>query len=194
MFVLTLDQRASRESTDLVAAWIEGLNEEFFAGMRLPFVRTAGDEMQALFVDATDLVEVVLRAHAAETWWVGVGLGAADLGDTPRDSRGAAFQHAREAVEVAKARAWRCAAAGEPAWVARAADGMLAMLAQTRDGRTARANELVDRALGGDRQVTIARDLRISPQAVSKQLKNAGLEQERLGREGLVEVLRQAEA
>lgn len=192
MFVLTLDQRASRQQDDLVAPWLTALNDEFVAGLRLPFVRTAGDEMQALFTDAGALVEVAIRAHAVDAWWVGIGLGEVEpLGDTARDSRGVAFQHARTAVEAAKLRAWRTAVVGEPEWSASAADGILATLAYVRDNRTVRANELVDRAFAGARQVDIARALEITPQAVSKQLKVAGLEQERLGREALVRVLSQ---
>ena len=192
MFALTLDQRASRQRDDLVSSWRDELNTEFVAGLRLPFVRTAGDEMQALFMNPAALVEVVFRAHSAETWWIGVGVGEIEvLGDTARDSRGAALQHARVAVEAAKSRPWRSAVVGEPEWAASAADGMLATLAHLRESRTARANQLVDRALGGARQVEIARELAITPQAVSKQLKIAGLEQEKLGRKALVDVLRQ---
>jgi hypothetical protein len=193
MFVLTLDQRASRQTDDLVGPWMKQLNDEFVTAWRLPFVRTAGDEMQALFTDAAALIEVTLRAHAAETWWVGIGLGEAEpLGDTARESRGPAFQHARTAVELAKSRTWRCAVVGEPAWAAAVSDGILATLAHVRANRTAHANDLVDRALSGVRQVQIARDLEITPQAVSKQLKRAGLDQERLGRKALEEVLNQA--
>lgn len=194
MFVLTLDQRRSRESDDLVGPWLDELNTEFVAGLRLPFVRTAGDEMQGLFTDPYSLIEVIVRAHDAAEWWIGVGLGRAEpLGDTARDSRGPAFQHARTALEVAKTRSWRCAAAGDPDWVATAADGALATIIYVRASRSPHANGLVNRALAGSKQVDIARELRITPQAVSKQLKNAGLDQERRGREALAAVLSRAE-
>lgn len=194
MYVLTLDQRGSRAADDLVRPWLDQLNTEFAAGLRLPFVRTAGDEMQGLFTDPHALVEVVVRAYDTAAWWIGVGFGPAQpLGDTARDSRGPAFTHARVALDTAKTRAWRCAAVGAPDWARTAADGTLAAILYVRGSRTQHANALVDRSLAGRKQVEIARELGITPQAVSKQLKNAGLDQERLGREALATVLMRAE-
>ena len=190
MYVLTLDQRESRIAGDLVDPWHSDLNKRFSAGLMLPFVRTAGDEMQGLFTSPASLLEVVIEALDSGSWWIGLGLGDPEpLGDTARDSRGAAFQHARVAVELAKERSWRCAAVGDPEWMAEAVDGMLAVIAHVRATRTARANELVNRAMTGAKQVEIARELDISPQAVSKQLKNAGFDQERRGRKAVVRVL-----
>jgi hypothetical protein len=189
MVVLTMDQRESRLGEDLVEQWSDRLNDEFRAAMRLPFVRTVGDEMQALFADGGALVEVVLRALRSEAWWVGVGLGPVKPGDTARDSRGLAFEEARAAVDAAKRRSWRCAVRGEPAWAATTLDGCIAMLERIRGTRTERANELVDLALAGTRQVEIAKRLRISRQAVSRQLIRAGLEEERLGRRAAVELV-----
>src|SRR3712207_7109873 len=108
MYVLTLDQRGSRAAEDLVGPWLDQLNSEFAASLRLPFVRTAGDEMQGLFTDPDGLIEVVVRAYDAGEWWIGIGLGAAPpLGDTARDSRGPAFSFARDALAIAKTRAWQ---------------------------------------------------------------------------------------
>src|SRR2546430_10616365 len=96
-----MDQRDSRGSPDLIASWADALNDEFHAAMRLPFARTAGDEMQALFADGEALVEVVLRSMDSEAWWIGIGLGEPQpLGDTARESRGPAFRSARVAGEV----------------------------------------------------------------------------------------------
>jgi predicted transcriptional regulator len=63
------------------------------------------------------------------------------------------------------------------------------MLERIRIDRTKRASELVALALSGARQAEIADQLEISRQAVSKQLKSAGLEEERLGRRAAVELL-----
>jgi hypothetical protein len=191
MVVLTLDQRDSRAGEDEVAVWSSRLNEEFAREMRLPFVRTAGDEMQALFIDAPAVVEVASRALESEVWWVGIGIGdPRPLGDTARDSRGPAFRNARAAVNEAKRRSWACAVAGDPAWAATALDGCLAMLERIRRTRTSRGQQLAALALAGVRQADIASRLHITRQAVSKQLRAAGLEEERLGREAAIQLLR----
>jgi hypothetical protein len=185
-----MDQRSSRSREDLVEIWSRELNDEFHAAMRLPFVRTAGDEMQALFTDGRALIEVVVRALDGGAWWVGIGLGAVEpLGDTARDSRGPAFENARVAVGAAKRRPWGCSVEGEPLWAAVTLDGCIAMLERIRRTRTKRANQLVALALSGARQTDIAKKLGISRQAVSKQLIGAGLEEERLGRTAAVQLL-----
>ncbi|HEX8052202.1 MAG TPA: SatD family protein [Thermoleophilaceae bacterium] len=184
MFVLTLDQRASRATPDLVRAEANSLNDQFSSGLRLPFVRTAGDEMQALVSDPADLVDLVLRATRSEQWWAGVGIGAIDdIGETARDSRGPAFVSARAAVEQAKKNAWGCSVQGEPEALATALEDSLALLVFLRASRTSRAWELVDMATGeGMRAIDIARELGISKQAVSKQLRAAGFAEEQRGR------------
>jgi hypothetical protein len=191
MPVLTVDQRDSGSSEDLVASWADRLNQEFQAAMRLPFVRTAGDEMQALLTDGDALVEVVLRFLDGGVWWVGIGLGDPNpLGDTARDSRGPAFRSARVAVEEAKRRPWGCSVQGEPEWAAVVLDGTIALLERIRSARTRRGAELAALALSGTRQADIATRLGISRQAVSKQLRSAGLEEEKLGRQAAAELLR----
>jgi hypothetical protein len=190
MVVVTMDQRDSSSSEDLVGAWSDTLNDEFHKAMRLPFARTAGDEMQAVFTDPAAMLLVVLRSLDSGAWWVGIGLGNPHpLGDTARDSRGQAFTSARAAVDEAKRRSWRCSVAGEPPWAVVNLDGCIAMLERIRSGRTGRASELVELALSGARQTEIAEQLGISRQAVSKQLRTAGLEEEKLGRRAAVEML-----
>jgi hypothetical protein len=189
--VVTMDQRGSSSSEDLVDSWSNKLNDEFHSAMRLPFARTAGDEMQALLTDSDALLELVLPSLDSGTWWVGIGLGGPNLlGDTARDSRGPAFTSARAAVEEAKRRPWRCSVQGDPSWAAAALDGCIAMLERIRTDRTERASELVALALSGARQSEIAERLGISRQAVSKQLRRAGLEEEKLGRKAAVELLK----
>jgi hypothetical protein len=190
MFVLTLDQRGSSQTSDLVDAWIERLNDTFGADLLLPFARAAGDEMQALASRPESVVDILLDATRSEQWWVGVGLGAVEhIGATPRDSRGVAFRSARVAVDDAKRRRWRCAVRGEPQTVATRAEECFALMVFVRDSRSERAWELVDRAASGQRATDIARDLRITKQAVSKQLRAAGLAEEQGGRNLAISVL-----
>jgi hypothetical protein len=183
MFVLNLDQRASSAGPDLVAEWADGLNHRFENGLLLPFSRAAGDEIQALASSAEPVVDIVLEATRSEQWWVGVGLGAVEhVGGTPRHSRGLAFRAARVAADEAKRSRWRCAVRGEPLDAAAWAEDCFALLVFLRDGRSERAWELVDRAANGQRTTDIARDLEISKQAVSKQLRAAGFVEEQRGR------------
>lgn len=180
-----MDQRGSRKSPDMVAQWQEELNEPFSAGLRLPFARTTGDEMQALVEDASTLVEIVLRATRANEWWVGVGLGEIErpIGETARDSRGAAFVSARVAVEAAKRRASGCAVKGEPDKLATGLEDCLALLLFIRRTRTDRGWESVDLAATGLGGPEIGHELGISKQAVSQRLRAAGYAEELRGRE-----------
>jgi hypothetical protein len=190
MFVLTLDQRGSSQSADLVDSWIERLNEDFGTELLLPFARAAGDEMQALASRPESVVDILFDATRSQQWWVGVGLGAVEhIGATPRDSRGVAFRAARAAVEEAKRRRWRCAVRGEPEQLAARIEECFALLVFVRDGRSDRAWELVDRAARGQRATDIARDFGITKQAVSKQLRAAGFAEEKGGRNLAISLL-----
>ena len=191
MYVLTLDQRGSRRSADLVAEWQDTLNDDFAGGLRLPFARTMGDEMQALVRDPRSLVDLVLRASRDEEWWVGIGLGEVErpIGETARDSRGPAFVNARTAVEAAKRRVWGCAVRGDPEELALRLEDCFSMLVFIRRARTERGWETVDLASRGMDGPAIASQLDISKQAVSQRLRAAGYAEERRGRELAVSLL-----
>jgi hypothetical protein len=191
VFVMTLDQRRSGESRDLVEDWAETLSDDFAAGLRLPFARTAGDEMQAVVKAPGALVDLALRATRSQEWWVGIGLGEIDkpLGETARDSRGPAFVSARAAVDAAKRRAWGCAVRGEPELLATRLEDCLALLVFLRRTRSPRAWQLVDLASEGLRATEIARQLGITKQAASQQLRAAGFVDEGRGRDLAVSLL-----
>jgi hypothetical protein len=103
--VVLLDQRMSRRDPDRVEAWRENANEKYASELTLPFVRTAGDEMQAVTSSSTALVGVIQDAVIDRGWWIGIGIGDVErpLGATSRESRGEAFWLARGALEKAKA-------------------------------------------------------------------------------------------
>lgn len=191
MYVITMDQRGSQGSPDIVEGSREAFNEPFSAGLHLPFVRTTGDEMQALVRDPRTLVEIVLRATRDDSWWVGVGLGHVErpLGETARDSRGPAFVAARRAVEAAKRRSWGCAVAGEPEIAAARLEDCLAMLVFIRSSRSDRGWETVDLADTGMSGTEIARRLEVTKQAVSQRLRAAGHAEELRGRDLAVSLL-----
>ncbi|HEX8744977.1 MAG TPA: hypothetical protein VF712_17765 [Thermoleophilaceae bacterium] len=191
MYVLTMDQRGSRRTPDKVAEWQDSLNDSFASGLRLPFARTTGDEMQALVSDGRTLADIVLRATREDEWWVGVGLGAVErpIGETARESRGEAFVSARAAVDAAKRRSWGCAVQGDPQELAARLEDCFAMLVFIRRMRSPRGWETADLAASGLSGTEIARRLRISKQAVSQRLRAAGYAEETRGRELAISLL-----
>ncbi|HEY1117519.1 MAG TPA: hypothetical protein VGE43_07430, partial [Acidimicrobiales bacterium] len=73
--VLTVDQRASRSSGDRVPDLLAALEP---LPARLPFRRTAGDEVQGLLTDPAGLPAVVEQVLRSGGWRVGVGIGPVD--------------------------------------------------------------------------------------------------------------------
>ena len=72
--VLTADQRGSRSSPDLVAR----ASTAYAAGAVLPFDRTAGDEMQALYTDPAAAIATVEALVREGVWNIGLGIGAVE--------------------------------------------------------------------------------------------------------------------
>src|SRR4051795_8555918 len=106
-YVLTVDQRASREAVDEVDGTIELLRHRPDLTVVLAFARTVGDEFQGLLDDPVSVLAAILTLMRAQVWHVGLGIGPVDQplpedGD-PRRARGAAFFAARESVDEAKA-------------------------------------------------------------------------------------------
>src|SRR3546814_12407982 len=97
--VLTVDQRSSRTTSDLVPAAVD----EYAADVLLPFERTAGDEIQAVYTDpgaAAAVIESLLRSDARN---IGLGIGHAEepLPATARTARRNECRHARAGVHRA---------------------------------------------------------------------------------------------
>jgi len=182
-----LDQRRSRHSTDLVASTADQLNGSLGAALTLPFVRTAGDEMQAVLATGGALATVASRCLESAHWWIGVGLGPIDpsLAPTAREARGPAFWNARTAL--ARAHQRKGGSTGPIAVVADADDAPLAEELETAlsaiafivSRRTGRQREAiaVSRETVGVRRV--AERLSISPSAASQLLRAGGLEEQR---------------
>lgn len=185
--VITLDQRASREAEDLVPLWLEQLNEQFKGSLGLPFVRTAGDELQALVEIPEAIVEIILRGVRADEWWVGIGIGSVEtLGASSADSRGPAFYHAREAVNEAKGSRYGFAVVGddfESAQLVRASLDLLCFVVQRRGSSpSSKGWEAVELAARGLNTEQIGQRLGISRQAAWQRLRVAGWEEEVDGR------------
>lgn len=165
-WVITADQHHSRDDVDRVPAALGVLAD---VPARLPFERTAGDEVQGLLDDADAVVAAVL-ALTRLGWHIGVGAGPVEtpLPASTRAARGEAYVRAREAVEAAK---------GEPSGVdvrgagedAATAFVLLCTLAGQRTENGWEVADLLASMSGRD----AAARLGISPSAVSQRAARA---------------------
>ncbi len=199
MFVVTVDQRGSRSSADLVPRLLADLPA--LAGTVLPFERTVGDEVQAVLDDAASVTEIALHVLRLGTWSVGIGAGEVRL-PLPRSTReaaGDAFVAAREAVEAAKGRGRPAPAAvrGADPLAAGDAEAVLVLLGSVIGRRSPAGWAAVDavRAAsdrdGADSAVQrrAAARLGISQQAVSQRLRAAQWAEEQAVRPTLARLL-----
>ena len=182
MYVLTVDQQSSRTEADRVPELLDALAD---VSTVLPFVRTVGDEAQAVFDSAHQVVRSCVAIARTGQWSIGIGLGEVEhpLPDSSDQARGQAFIAARTAVEMAK-NSW------SPLCVETAATGedhvkdvqdaqtvlrlMFDLTARATDAQWQVIHAL--RNTPGASQAQIAQDLNISQQAVSKSLRAARAE------------------
>lgn len=178
MYVMTIDQRKSRTSDDLVDPLLAELNQDSAFTPVRAFERTAGDEVQGILDDPAAVVRIALKLAQTEKWSVGIGIGPVKepLPESTRAGSGAAFEQAREAVEDAKHAAGHICVRGQhPA--CEDVDAILQLLGALSLKRTGAAVEAGTMLAGGATQQEIAASLGISQQAVSARLR-AGLWQE----------------
>jgi hypothetical protein len=171
--VLTADQRSSRTSRDLVPDTLARLGE----GALLSFERTAGDEIQGVFVDPDAAVAAVESLLRSETWAVGVGIGPIEepLPDHARAGRGPAYVNARDAVNRAKQAPARVAVVGDEERRAAQLETALWLWSGVLSRRTKGGWEVADLAAEGKTHDEIARQLGITQPAVSQRAQAAGL-------------------
>ena len=187
MFVLTVDQRHSRRTTDRVEALLRDLAARRGDLVRA-FERTAGDEVQGVVASPDVVVDLVLLLVRERAWCVGVGVGAVD-GPLPASTRagsGPAFVAARTAVTAAKSRSTCLAVVGADPGVqagARRAQTALDLVAALLQRRTERGAEAASLARQGLNQLQVAARLGVSKQAVSQRLQAADWYLEAPGRE-----------
>ena len=179
MFVMTMDQRGSRRTGDLVEPLLARLAPlTDTPGVVRAFARTVGDEVQAALTDPDLVVDLTLGVLRRGGWSVGIGVGPVEL-PLPADVRaasGEAFVLAREAVERAKARGRPIplAVAGVDPTAAADAEAVLVLLGSVAGRRTPAGWAVIDAlAPGGVTQEEVAERLGISQQAVSQRLRGA---------------------
>lgn len=207
MFVITADQKASRDDVDRAGTGRDALAARYAGQLVLPVDRTSGDEVQALVTDAATALDMVLELTRAAHWSVGLGIGAVrtPLPRATREATGPAFIAARDAVTAAKRSATRFALAsdppipgsggptgeGHPAALPGTAEveALITLLLLARDRRTPEGWDVVDRMADGGTQRAVAAELGITPQAVSTRLRTSGWRAERAAVPGLVALL-----
>jgi hypothetical protein len=177
VIVMTVDQRGSRRGRDLIDELLTGLAELLpSAALARPFERTAGDEVQGLIEGPEHAVTAALALVREGRWSIGLGLGAVrqPLPASVRAAAGPAFVYARAAVARAKSSPRHVAVAGPDPQTSGDADSLLALLAAIVQRRSRLGWEVADLMASGMTQQAAARQLGISPQAVSQRLQ-AGL-------------------
>jgi hypothetical protein len=174
VYVLTVDQKASRRNVDRVADILPKLNAAIATELR--FERTAGDEFQGLLKDPESVVDAVLELVREGGWSIGVGAGPVQtpLPTSVRAATGPAFLSARRAVDAAKQRPSRLAVRGAAPTDAGDAQAVLSSLAVIVDRRSDQAWEAIALVAEGRTQAEAASELGISRQAVGQRL-SAGL-------------------
>lgn len=180
--VVTVDQVGSRGAADLVDPTLAIL-----AGIPAlrGFERTAGDEFQGVLDDPAALPRVVEPLLRTDAWSVGIGIGevAEPLPAAARAGRGAAYQHARGAVDAAKRTPWRVCVRGPDAEAAGALEAALWLWAALLSRRTALGWEVSDLLEGGATHAEAARSLGVSAPAISQRARAAGIVEGRRARE-----------
>jgi hypothetical protein len=194
VFVLTVDQRHSRRTTDRVEALLRDLSPRRRDLVRA-FERTAGDEVQGVVASPDVVVDLVLLLVRDRAWSVGVGVGPVDdpLPESTRAGSGPAFLAARAAVTAAKSRSTCLAVSGSEQVGARRAQTALDLVAALLQRRTERGAEAASLAHQGLNQLQVAARLGVSKQAVSQRLQAADWYLEAPGRELAAYLLSEAD-
>ncbi|MCU1571248.1 MAG: DNA-binding protein [Naasia sp.] len=192
MFVVTADQIASSRGTDRVPAAFE-LLADLEPDLALPPDRNAGDELQLVTASAPTALDIVLRLRRDEHWSVGLGVGSVrePLARSARESSGAAFLAARDAVDAAKRAPTRFSlvSAVDGRWNGGHVGALLDLLLALQGRRSPEGWAVVDLLRSGSNQLAAAEALGITPQAVSLRLRAAGWRIEERARPALVLLL-----
>lgn len=187
MFVLTIDQRRSREGGDRVPELLAELTPFTLAS---PFVRTAGDEVQGVADDPGVVVEIIDLLLRSGRWRCGIGAGAGDLvfaDDAPdsRSGRGEAFVLARDALDSVKGSRHCLAVRSRVEDSAHEGEALLHLIETVSASRTRRQWEVVGAVESGATMAAAAESLGVSPSAISQVYAQSG-RREQLACYGLV--------
>lgn len=197
MLVITADQINSRTHENIAGVALHDLNKQFGDQLVLPVDRNAGDEIQVIAPDGATALQIILTLTRGGLWSVGVGAGniRLPLPQATREASGSAFIAARSAISRAKKRARRFAVdeaqlnTSDRRATASDAEALIDLLLTMRSRRTLEGWELFDQISIGRNQHEAARELGITPQAVSSRAKIAAVRTELESYEPLARVL-----
>lgn len=179
MFVMTIDQRHSRRSADLIDEVLETLADDESITTVRAFQRTAGDELQGVLASAAAVLAVVERLGRTGRWSIGIGVGTVRT-PMPQDARaggGPAYEHARDAVTRAKRASGSVALTADGTVAADRVEAMLQLVVEL-DRRRSDSGQQAGELIGdGLTQAEAAERLGTTQQAVSQRLRR-GLWQE----------------
>ena len=178
VFALTVDRRGSRGDPGALA--MTDHRDRFDADLPRPVLGwqiSAGDELQALYDTAQEVLTTVLALVDERDWHVGLGIGAVDtpLPDNVNEATGPAFVAAREAVTASKETGYPAVRGTD--WASHA-QAVLTLASAVRERRTRAAREATDLAEQGFTQQQIATTLGIAQSSVSRRLSSALWSQE----------------
>ncbi|ADB30060.1 hypothetical protein Kfla_0955 [Kribbella flavida DSM 17836] len=197
VFVLTVDQWASRSTRDLVPELLNTLNRRpRRTGLLRKFERTAGDEVQGVLSEARATVDVIVHLIRADCWHVGLGIGAVDepLPRSTRAGSGSAFVNAREAVNRAKSSPHHVNVVGDDPHAAEQVESVLWLMASVLRRRSERGWAVADLLAEGLTRREIGVKLGISQSAVTQRAQAAGFAEEQRGRVLAAELLERGAA
>jgi hypothetical protein len=192
VFVLTVDQRASRSTSDVVPDLLNTLNRRpRRTGLLRKFERTAGDEVQGVLAEARATIDVIVHLIRADRWYVGLGIGDVDdpLPRSTRAGSGAAFVNAREAVTRAKSSPHHLNVIGTDPHHAEQVETVLWLMASVLRRRSERGWAVADLLAEGLSRREIGVKLGISQSAVTQRAQAAGVVEEQRGRVLAAELL-----
>lgn len=171
MYVVTMDQRNSRDVGDMVPQLVRQLRH---IPAVIEFQRSVSDEVQGVTIDAPDAIAAALSALRGGSWSVGIGVGRVEdpLPENIVDASGYGMVFSRRAAE----RALKIhdqvplAVEGLEHDLAAEAEAVLRLLGRIVAVRSQSEWNVVDLMTPGVRgqQKLVAAELGITPQAVSK--------------------------
>lgn len=192
VFVLTVDQRASRSTSDLVPELLTTLNRRpRRTGLLRKFERTAGDEVQGVFSEARAVIDAIVELLRADQWSIGLGFGevAWPLPRSTRAGSGPAFVNAREAVNRAKSSPHHVNVVGDNKHAAEQVETVLWLMALVVRRRSERGWAVADLLAEGLTRREIGVKLGISQSAVTQRAQAAGFTEEQRSRVLAAELL-----
>jgi Trp operon repressor len=197
VYVLTIDQRASRTVGDQVPALLADLNRRpRRKGLLRRFERTAGDEVQGVLSEAGSTVEIVVELLRADAWNIGLGIGdvVEPLPRSTRAGQGDAFVHAREAVTRSKSSPHHVNVIGSDRHTAEQVETVVWLLASVLRRRTERGWEVADLLAEDLSRREVGQKLGISQSAVTQRAQAAGVVEEQRARVLAAELLERGAA